>query len=96
MDIVFPVEDGAYDRSRSVVIFPVVVDGHRVAASVPASVLASRFHAASEREYDLLRAFDASRYIIEEIARDLLSSESGPSLALALSHFDVSSLAEVH
>lgn len=87
MEIMFPIEDGEYDGNHSAVIFPVIVDGRRVAASVPASVLATRFHAASEREHDLLRAFCAGRYIIEEIARDVLAREPGASLALALDHF---------
>jgi Protein of unknown function (DUF1488) len=72
MQITFPQEPAEYCGRDLVLVFPALIDGERVQCAITAEALEDHFDAASLREDDVQRAFEAHRHTIEKAARKVL------------------------
>lgn len=87
MQISFPPETPQYSGRDLVLTFPAVVDDTYVECTITAEALEDHFGAASPREEDLVRAFDANRPAIERAARTLLGELGAKPVLLHSGYF---------
>lgn len=86
MQISFPTCVPEYCARDLVLAFPALVDDQAVQCAITAEALEDHFGARSLREEDLVNAFLAHRFQIEQAARRLLD-EVGPKPVLLHSGF---------
>jgi hypothetical protein len=87
MDIHFPERPPVYSATNLTVVFPALVDGHRVECAISVEALEDHFGVESTNEVGWLRAFDRGRACIEQAARFLLEVSAGAPVLLRSGHF---------
>ncbi|KVA75516.1 hypothetical protein WJ95_28795 [Burkholderia ubonensis] len=87
MQIDFPPDPPEYCARDLVVAFSAIVDDSCVQCAITAEALEDHFGAASLLERDLIRAFDAHRPEIEDVARRMLEEIGGRPVLLHSGHF---------
>jgi hypothetical protein len=87
MEIRFPADAPAYRDFNLTVVFRALVDGEAVPCAISVEALEDHFGAASEDREGWMRAFDAGRGRIEEVAREHLQISNGTPVLLKSGHF---------
>ncbi|MGF6533149.1 MULTISPECIES: DUF1488 domain-containing protein [Paraburkholderia] len=87
MEIRFPADAPAYRDSNLTVVFRALVDGETVPCAISVEALEDHFGARSEDLEGWMRAFDAGRGRIEEVAREHLQISNGTPVLLKSGHF---------
>jgi hypothetical protein len=87
MEIRFPADAPAYRDSNLTVVFRALVDGETVPCAISVEALEDHFGACSEDREGWMRAFDAGRGRIEEVAREHLQISNGTPVLLKSGHF---------
>lgn len=87
MNIRFSPEAPAYLGDEPALMFWALVGGRRIDCTISAEALEDHFGAASSRDDDLHRAFDANRAVIEGAAEQLLTSVGCRPVVLRSGYF---------
>nr|WP_198039277.1 DUF1488 domain-containing protein [Paraburkholderia sp. SOS3] len=87
MHISFPHDAPEYRGRDLVVAFAALVDGKAVQCAITAEALEDHFGAASLREPDLIDAFIAHRFEIEQAADTMLNEVGGNPVLLHSGYF---------
>jgi hypothetical protein len=87
MEIRFPADAPAYRDSNLTVVFRALVDGEAVPCAISVEALEDHFGACTEDREGWMRAFDAGRGRIEEVAREHLQISNGTPVLLKSGHF---------
>jgi uncharacterized protein DUF1488 len=87
MHISFPHHAAEYCARDLVIAFPALVDGAPVQCAITAEALEDHFGATSLREPDLIDAFNAHRFEIEQAADRMLNEVGGKPVLLHSGYF---------
>ncbi|MFC0397334.1 DUF1488 domain-containing protein [Paraburkholderia rhizosphaerae] len=87
MRVSFPLEAPTYLARDLAIAFPALVDGNPVQCAITAEALEDHFGAASLREPDLIGAFNAHRFEIEQAAQRMLDEVGGKPVLLHSGYF---------